>query len=37
VVPILLAPGTPLLLLPSVVGIGLVGVALLAARSEARS
>ena len=34
VVPVLFAPGTPLLLLPMVVGIGLVGVAVLGGRSE---
>lgn len=37
VVPILFAPGTPLLLVPMVVGIGLVGVAVLGGRSEGRS
>ena len=36
VVPVLFAPGMPLLLLPTVVGIGLVGVAVLGGRSEGR-
>ena len=36
VVPILFAPGMPLLLLPVVVGVGLVGVAVLGGRSEGR-
>ncbi|MGZ5417884.1 MAG: hypothetical protein ACXWDI_11950 [Nocardioides sp.] len=37
VVPILLAPGTALRLVPMVVGIGLVGVAVLGGRSEGPS
>ena len=36
VVPVLFAPGTPLLLVPMVVGIGLVGVAVLGGRSAGR-
>ncbi len=37
VIPMLFAPGTPLLLVPMVVGIGLVGVAVLGGRLEGRS
>ena len=37
VVPVLFAPGLPLLFVPTAVGIGLVGVALLGGRSAGRS